>query len=359
MGWVWKGLAFLVAVMLYGVAPPISLLIFAFLFLPPLWKVAKRRTNSSSTARAPDHGKSGGAFSRRHILGGLFFFLALVAYFEHGILSPFVFAALGGFAVLGGRVPVSVAGSKLRPVDDSILLRSSPLPFSWSAVAEVKPLTRDLGRAMAGVRGTVLLSTSDEPSVHLVVERAASREKSAEEAILATLRESAMSLSTLGAYLLPLDSQQAIALLQPSLELASVGEGGWPFTLGSGTYDMVSIKQEKGFARSLGIYRRISDGRGGRARVPTGGRELAHPPFLTEVYKAVGARLTWPQPDQHTAFLSSLLATSREPVGTRILDAGSGSQSQVVVVRCQGSPSVELSRAQLRAVVRMYDRGTG
>jgi len=77
-----------------------------------------------------------------------------------------------------------------------------------------------------------------------------------------------------------------------------------------------------------------------------------------EVFKAIGSRLAWPNPDRYTAFLSSLLATSNEPVGTRILDAGAGPQSQTVVVRSQGSPPVELSRPQLRAVVRMYDKGT-
>ncbi len=76
-----------------------------------------------------------------------------------------------------------------------------------------------------------------------------------------------------------------------------------------------------------------------------------------EVFKAVGNRLNWPHPDQYTAFLSSLVATSGEPVGTRILDAGAGSQAQMVVVKSQSSPPVELSRAQLRAVVRIYDKG--
>jgi hypothetical protein len=250
-----------------------------------------------------------------------------------------------------------VLGSKVKPVEESILLRSSPIPSSWASVAEVKPLTRDLGRALAGVTGSVLVSASETPSIYVVVERTALTERSAEDAVLAALRETALSLSSLGAYLLPLDSAQALALFQPSLEASKIGEGDWSTALASGHYDVLSIKQEKGFARSLGLYRRVDQGREGRGRVPSSSQEFAHPPFLMEVFKAVGNRLTWPHPDQYTAFLSSLLATSGEPIGTRILDAGAGSQSQMVVVKSQGSPSVELSRAQLRAVVRMYDRG--
>ncbi len=211
---------------------------------------------------------------------------------------------------------------------------------------------------MAGVAGTVLVSAQETPSIYVVVERRAAGEKSAEETVLAALKETALALSPLGAYLLPLDSKQAMELLQPSLEASKVGEGDWSTTLASGTYDLLSIGQEKGFAKSLGLYRRVDHGREGRGGLPPSSHEFAHPPFLIEVYKSVGNRLSWPQPDQCTAFLSSLLATSGEPIGTRIVDTGANSQAHMVVVKSQGSPPVELSRAQLRAVVRMYDKET-
>jgi hypothetical protein len=351
MGWLGKSLAFLVAFVLFGVGVwELALVVLAFLLIPPILRARKGKSGSQ------DRGKPRVKFPVRYILGGFLFLLAFAAYLAHGTFSPFVLASLGVIMMLWGRIPMSALGSSLKPVEESILLRSSPLPISWAAVAEVKPLTRDVGRALAGVTGAVLVSASETPSIYVVVERTALTETSAENAILSALKETALSLSSLGAYLLPLDSKQALSLLQPSLQASKIGEGDWSNAVSSGTYDILFIKQEKGFARSLGLYRRIDQGREGRGMIPSSSQEFAHPPFLMEVFKAVGNRLTWPQPDQYTAFLSSLLATSGEPIGTRILDAGAGSQSQMVLVKSQGSPAVELSKAQLRSVVRMYDK---
>lgn len=353
MGWLLKTGAFLLAIMLFGVgAWELTLLIFAWLFIPPVLRLWRAKP-------APhDNGEPRGKFPVRYLFGGFLFLLAFLGYLSHGTFSPIVFGSLGLLVILWGRIPMSVLGSAFKPVEESILLGSSPVPFSWAAVAEVKPLTRDVGRAMAGVTGTVLISASETPSIYVVVEKRASSERSAEEAVLAALKETALSLSPLGAYLLPLDSKQATALLQPALEAAKIMKGDWSNALVSGTYDVLSIRQENGFAGSLGLFRKANPGREGRGRIPSSSQGFAHPPFLMEVFKAAGNRLTWPQPDQYTAFLSSLVATSGEPIGTRILDAGAGSQSQMVLVKSHGSPPVELSRAQLRAVVRMYDRGT-
>ena len=351
MGWLGKSLAFVVAMMLFGVGVwQLSLLILAALFVPPIFRF--RRGKGASQTSAKPRGK----LPVRYALGGLLFLLALAAYLSHGTYSPVVLASLGLLVVLWGRVPKSVLGSEFKPVEESILLRSSLLPVSWAAVAEVKPITHDVGRALAGVAGTVIVSANETPSIYVIVERMAPNERSAEEAVLAELREMALSLSPLGAFLLPLDSKRALSLLQPSFEASRTGEGDWPMALASENYDVLSIKQEKGFAKSLALFKKVGQGREGRGRVPSSSRRFAHPPFLMEVFKAVGNRLTWPNPDQYTAFLSSLVATSGEPIGTRILDAGAAQQSQMVVVKSQSTPPVELSRAQLRAVIKLYDR---
>ena len=353
MGWLGKSLAFLIAIILFGVGMwELSLLILAIVLVPAIFRTRRGK------GAAQQSGKPRGKFPVRHVLGGSLFLFALGAYLAHGTFSPFVLASLGLLVELWGRLPISVLGSEMKPVEESILLRSSLFPVSWAAVAEVKPITHDVGRALAGLIGAVFVSASETPSIYFMVERIAPNHRSAEAAVVEALREAALSLSALGAYLLPLDSKQALSLLQPSLETCKMGEGEWSTALASGTYDVLSIKQERGFANSLALYRRVDQGREGRGRIPPPSREFAHPPFLMEVFKAVGNRLTWPNPDQYTAFLSSLLATSGEPIGTRVLDAGAGSQSQMVVVKSQGSPSVELTRAQLRAVVRMYDKGT-
>ena len=352
MGWLAKSLAFLLALILVGAGVwEVSLIIFAALFLPPLLRMRKR-----SASRDGESPKS--KFPFKDALGGLLVLFALFGYLAHGVLSPFVFGSLGALLILWGRVPLSPLASRFAPVPESVLLKSSPLPFSWAAVAQVKLLTRDAGRALAGVQGTVLVSASEVPSIYLVVERRSTSERSAEQAIFASLRETALSLSTLGGYLLPLDSKEACALFQPPLAASRPVGKDWSNAVSSGAYDVLVISQENGFAKSLGTYGRATDGHEGHARIPSLSQEFAHPPFLMEVYKSIAGRLAWPHPDQYTAFLSSLLATSNEPVGTRIMDAGAASQSQLIAVKSQGSPPVELSHGQLRAVVRMYDKGT-
>ena len=353
MGWLGKALAFVFALMLFGLGVwQVGLLIFAVLFVPSILRVRTRGGHREGDGRGRPRRK----FLARYILGGLLPLVAVGAYQAHGTLSPLVLGSLGAVVLAWGRIPIPVPGGGYRPMEESVLLRASPFPVGWVGVAEVKPLTRDLGRAMAGVEGTVMVSASETPSVYVVVKRRALTERSAEAAILQALRETAVPLAALGAYLLPLDSKEAVELLRPSLEAASVGEGDWQSAVASGPYELIALKQERGFARSLGLYEKAGEGRDGSAEIPRPPLEFAHPPLLMEVFRAVGNRLSWPSPDQRTAFLSSLVATSHEPIGTRIIDAGPTQQSQTVLVKSQGSPSVQLSRAQLRAVVRLYDR---
>ena len=349
MGWMGKAVAILLGLMLLGGGLwPLALLIFAWLLLPPVVRAWRRKP------KFQDATKPRGRLHARFVLGGFLFGLAFLGYIAHGSYSPFVFGTLGALAVLWGRLPSSAVGSRLRPVSESVLLRSTRIPFAWAAVAEVKPLTRDLGRALAGLDGTVVLSGSGTPSVHLVVEMRALSVRSAEEGVLAALNEAARYLSGLGAYLLPLDSGQALAVFEPSFEATAIVERDWFNALASANNEVVSIRQAKGFAKAIGLYKRSDSGREGRGAIPSPAKEFAHPPLAIEVFKAMGSRLASPNPDQYTAFLSSLMATSGEPIGTRILEAGPSPESQVLVVRSQASPEVELSRVQVRAVARVY-----
>ena len=90
---------------------------------------------------------------------------------------------------------MSVLSSELKPINESILLKSSHVPVSWAAVAEVKPITHDVGRALAGLNGAVVVSASESPSIYFVVERLAPNQRSAEDAVMSALRETAMSLA--------------------------------------------------------------------------------------------------------------------------------------------------------------------
>jgi hypothetical protein len=75
---------------------------------------------------------------------------------------------------------------------------------------------------------------------------------------------------------------------------------------------------------------------------------------LWEVFQELGKKIQWPKPDEYTTFLASIFATKGETIGERIVEAGSTGDSKEVLVQSLGTPAVQLSRAQLRAIARIY-----
>jgi hypothetical protein len=351
MGWKLKGLAVLFALAFLAAALwQLSLLIFAALLLPPL----VRRLTRGAGDRKPDRVRR---FPIRQAIGGFLLLLSLVAFAGGGTLSPLFFGGLGLLLLLWGRIPSLSLWGNLRPVKDSILLRASLIPFHWTAVVEVKPMTHDLGKALSGIGEPMLLHASGTPSIHIVVNRMALSERSAEEAILEAVERIGRGVVPLGAYLLPLDSGQAFSLLREPLRSERTSDEGWALALSTGAYDVLSVESAKGFARSFGLYRRAV-GEGATPHVPIADVRFDHPPLLWEVFKSLEGRVQWPNPDRYTAFLSSIFATGSESIGSNIIDAGTPSPTDpVVAVRSHSSPAVELSRVQLRAIVAIYSQG--
>ena len=189
------------------------------------------------------------------------------------------------------------------------------------------------------------------------VSRLALSERSGEEAILREAERIGRGIVPHGAYLLPLDSGQASSLLSPPLQSEDVSEEGWALSLSTGAYDVLSVQATKGFARSFGIYRK-GQAAGSTPHVPLANVRFGHPPLLWEVFKSLEGRVQWPNPDRYTSFLSSIFATSYESVGSNIIDAGTPSPtSDTVTVKSHSSPAVELSHAQLRAIMAIYSQG--
>ena len=240
----------------------------------------------------------------------------------------------------------------------SILLRARWNPFSWTTVAEVKPITRDLGKALSGLNQTIMVTASGTPSIRIALHRTAFSEKSAEESMLTEMERINRGIVPVGAYLLPLDSTQAAQTLQAPLQPTPVSEDGWALGLSTGPYDVLSVQPGNGFAGSLGLYRRAPAGVSPSPAVPLASKRFKHPPLLWEVFKSLEGRMHWPNPDRYTAFLSSIYATSYEPMGSNIIDGGTPSPTaETVVVKSHSSPAVELSRTQLRAIMRIYFQG--
>ena len=356
MGWKLKALAVLLALFfLAGALWQLSLLIFAALLIPPLARRFTRRGNGQSSKDSRPG--SSRKFPIRQAVGGFLILLSFVAFAEGGTLSPLLYGGLGLLLLGWGYVPGLSFGGSLKPMKGSILLRTSLIPFRWTAVAEIKPITRDLGRALSGIGEPMLLHASGTPSIHVAVSRNAFSERAAEEAILREVERIGRGIVPHGAYLLPLDSAQAASLLAEPLESEKVSEEGWAHSLSTSAYDVLALNPAKGFARSFGIYRR-SQAHGSKPHLPPANVRFNHAPLLWEVFKSLEGRVQWPNPDRYTSFLSSIYATSYESVGSNIIDAGTPSPtSETVTVKSHSSPAVELSRAQLRAIMAIYSQG--
>jgi hypothetical protein len=106
---------------------------------------------------------------------------------------------------------------------------------------------------------------------------------------------------------------------------------------------------------SVGAYRREADGADDvKATVPPARQTLSRPSLLWEVFQELGKKVEWQKPDGYTSFLASVFATEGETIGERMMEAGSSGNSQEVLVQSLGTPAVQISRAQLRAIARIY-----
>jgi hypothetical protein len=120
---------------------------------------------------------------------------------------------------------------------------------------------------------------------------------------------------------------------------------------------MLTVETRRGgFVRSVGAYRNKSPemGADAKATLPPARQELSRPSLLWEVFQELGKKIQWAKPDGYTTFLASMHATGGETFGERVDEARGAGDSKEVVVQSLGTPAVEMSRAQLRAIARIY-----
>jgi hypothetical protein len=289
----------------------------------------------------------------RYILGSIFLLLALMAVGVGGTLSPLVFGIPGLILILWGPFSKAARFSAIKPLHDSILLRTR-FPLLWVSMAEVKLATQQPARPISSIGERVLIFASESPSAYLVIQRLALNHRGAEERMLERMRELAKAMAPLGAYVLPLDSSKVADRLNLSLEDLKIDPESWKQNLSTVHYDVLAVECKEGYVRSFAAY--VKDGKKPRGKplLPSAGRKPARPPLLWELLHPVGTRVRWAGPDVYTAFLSSMAATEAATIGERVIDMGSAQDSQVMHVRSVGSPTVELSRPELRAIVRIY-----
>lgn len=345
MGWGRRILAAAVGFLSLGVgAWPVSLIALAYLLCSFVRTNAAPAVNSGEERLPRTNGRWG-----RYGLGAVLLLLAVVALGTGGTFSPYALS-FGALAVL--LWPLFRVGGIARqvvPVKESVLLRNRFLPFRWYAVAEVKLEAQDQSHGISALDGELLVFTGRASSAFLVVQVDVFGVRRAEERVFEKLRRDTGMLSKRGAHLLPLDSGDAVQRLSLTLDRLSMGANDLG-TVSSLPFDVLALQTKEGVVVSQRAFRILEQC--GAASVPASDLPTPRPPLLAEVVEKIGERHGWPGPDEYSPFLAALDASRAEPLADKIRTKGEGEGR--VAVETPGGAEVGLTRAQLRAVARIY-----
>jgi len=221
-------------------------------------------------------------------------------------------------------------------------------------MAEVKISTRDLEGALSGASERLLLVSDPDPRIFLVLSTKSFSRSGAEDRLISRIQSAAQALVPLGVYLLPLDSAQASAITElQSLRIKPQGEDLRQF-ISAFDFGAVAVEAEHGFVKSFEVYTRSDKAQKARSVLLGTGERCGGLFALRELLHETLQKMGAPHPDRYTAFLSSMAATEGESLGQRLTQTA-GQQGQILLVASLGTPQVELTRAQLQAVVKVYE----
>ncbi|MDG6947164.1 MAG: hypothetical protein JRN44_01415 [Nitrososphaerota archaeon] len=284
----------------------------------------------------------------RYLLGVTLFLLSAVAFGAGGTLSPIVFC-LGGLAVLLWPAMKKGMASRVAPVKESVLLRSTACPLLWYSMAEVKLESQGQTRGITALDGSLLFYSGKATSVFLLVRVRALGCRRAEEEVVRAFRMGSRMLSQRGAHLLPLDSSDAAQKLSFALERLHIGTCDVK-GLASLHFDVLALRAREGAVVSRRAF--LISEPAASPFIPDSDLPLPRPPLLAEVVDAIGERHGWQAPDEYSAFLAAMDAARGEPLADKIRTKGESEGK--VAVETPGGTEVMLTRAQLRAVARIY-----
>ena len=124
----------------------------------------------------------------------------------------------------------------------------------------------------------------------------------------------------------------------------------------SSDYGALAVEAVHGFVAKFELYERsYGKGASGSSLLAKPNKRPGSSTTLRELLQAATQRIGTPKPDRYVEFLSSMAATEGETLGQRITQTVQASDNQLVLVASVGSPQVELSRAQLKAVTTIYE----
>jgi len=361
MGWLLKGLILIVGLFSLTLGLwPLWIPCFGYLGYS-LWSATRRRnvyvTDKTSGDAAPPQPSKRGIFRKRYALAGLFFVVALAAANEGGRFSPYVFTSLGAVVFLSGVLHFGPHVSSVRPVPDSILLRSRWFPLSWTSLVEVKFATSQMAKALSSIGSELLLTTdSAKVSVYLPMRTFALSAPRADRKIIENLAPIARSLSSKGAYVLPLGGEEAGARLAWRLRPVDLaleyGKNG-VVSLNSTPFDALVLSPDGHLIKAAAGYVKVPGSKKGALTLPSAGRKLESQPLVWEALEVLSEKFQVREADAYTNFLSSVCATQGEGLGERLVNEGREG-SATVMINSLGAAQVELTRPQLRAIVRTY-----
>jgi len=124
--------------------------------------------------------------------------------------------------------------------------------------------------------------------------------------------------------------------------------------LSSTDYGGVLVEAQNGFVTGVELYARGEE-RGSGSLLSRPKKKPSSSILLRELLQAAKERIGVPQPDGYVTFLSSMAATEGETLGQRITETVPSANGEFILVSSLGGPRVELSRAQLKAVTRIYE----
>ncbi|MDG7008825.1 MAG: hypothetical protein JRN06_11435 [Nitrososphaerota archaeon] len=345
MGW---GLrlfaALLVLIFFFLGAWPISLLVLLYLVLSS----RKRRPQTIYAQREGALAKPKRPWGR-YVVGAFLFLVSVVALESGGTSSPVVFFVGGVVAFAWPSISKAGFSARVDPVKDSVLLRSRLFPLLWHALAEVKLESQDQTRGLASMSGRLLLFAGKSPTVYQDVSACALGYRQAENDIMKKLRQETRLLSQRGAHLLPVDSAEAAKRLSVKLEKLKIGTDDFE-AISSLPFDSAVFKVKDGRLVSHRAFNILESGT--VSILPAPDLKPGREPLFAEVVQEIGEKHGWPQPDAFSPFLASLDASRTEPLADRFQMKGEADGK--VTVETPGGAQVRLTRAQARALARIY-----
>jgi hypothetical protein len=286
----------------------------------------------------------------RYFLGCVLLLLAAIAFGSGGTYSPFAFLFAGLVVFSWPFIKKNGIAGQVIPVKESILMRSRLFPFQWHALAEVKLESQGQARGISAMEGQLLVFAGKNPSTFQVVSVLAFGHRQAEERVVKRLRRETRMLSQRGAHILPLDSFEAVSRLSLELERLKVGTDDFE-VVSSLPFDVIALRVKDGLVESHRAYNVVETGRA-TPSIPSPDLSQERQPLLAEVVQEIEEKHGWPAPDEFTPFLAALDASRMEPLADRIRTKGEDNGR--MAIETPGGAEVKLTRAQLRAVARIY-----